>query len=76
MWCEKCSYGSERATFKAGKCPQCGNNTFENSFQFPKKPLRSIRDMTKRTKMEVDKKTKKVISEEVTEVVQDAGSLK
>lgn len=78
MWCEKCNYGS--ATMKHNgvnfKCPQCGNTTIEYSNPIPKKPERSIRDMKKRTKMEVDKRTKKVVSTEVKEAIKEAGSLK
>lgn len=75
MWCEKCGYGSEGCKLK-NKCPQCGNTTFEESSPVPRKPMRSIRDMKKRTKMEVDKKTRKIVSTEVSEVIKEAGSLK
>lgn len=78
MWCDKtgCSYGSEVATFNAGKCPQCGNTAFTSKSPFPKKPLRSIRDMKKRVRSEVDVKSKRVTSEEVKEVIDDAKHLK
>lgn len=76
MWCEICSYGSEHCKFAGGKCPQCGNKTFEHSSPFPKKPLKSIRDMKKRVKAERDHKSNKIVSEEVAEVIKEAGSLK
>lgn len=75
MWCEKCGYGSEQC--KLGeRCPQCGNKTFEHTSPVPRKPLRSIRDMKKRVRVEKDHKTKKPISDEVGQVIKEAGSLK
>jgi hypothetical protein len=42
----------------------------------PRKPLRSSRDMKKRVRVEKDVKTKKPISDEVSQVIKEAGSLK
>jgi|688.fasta_scaffold1140347_2 hypothetical protein len=75
MWCESCGYGSEVCKLK-DKCPQCGGRTFENSSPVPRKPLRSSRDMKKRVRVEKDVKTKKPISDEVSQVIKEAGSLK
>lgn len=78
MWCDKtgCGYGSEGTVFKAGKCPQCGNTAFTAKSPIPKKLLRSIRDMKKRVRSEVDVKSKRVTSDEVKEVIDEAKHLK
>ena len=76
MWCEKCNYGSVTYKPYQNKCSMCGNKTFDSGDPFPRKPLRSIRQMSKRIRTETDHKTKKPISTEVSEVISDAGKLK
>lgn len=75
MWCEKCHYGSEKAKLTE-KCIICNHTTFVDKNPFPKKPIRSIRCMERRKYAPVDEKTNKVMSEEITEVIQEAATLK
>jgi hypothetical protein len=75
MWCEKCHYGSDIAKLK-DVCQICGNTTFTNKNPFPKKPLRSIRCMERRKNAPIDTKNNKVMSEEITEIIEESANLK